>query len=83
MAIPAVVDETDPRVEPFQLGVGETKFDGGEDAVAVGSHGLGQRDEGGNAGATGPSQPPVEVVGGVLGSDAVDVTESFLSVNRP
>ena len=81
VSVAAVVDQPDLAVEAFEFAVAQAEFDGGEDAVAVGAHGLGQGDEGGDAAAAGPGQPPVQVGGGVGGvGEAVEVAQSFLEL---
>jgi len=84
VAVAAVVDQADLAVETFELGVRQAELDGGEDAVAVGSDGPGQRDERGDAAAAGPGQPPVEMLRCVLGSgEAVEVAEPFFELPAP
>jgi hypothetical protein len=76
VSVAAVVDQSDLAVEPFELGVGEPEFDGGEDVVAVGADGLGDGDNGGDAAAAGTGEPGVEVgVGTAPGGEPVEVAE--------
>ena len=65
VAVTAMVDEADLRVEAFELRVRQSEIDGGEDPLPVGLHRLGQLHEGGDPAPLGPAEPPVEVLGGV------------------
>lgn len=69
-------------LDPF---VGDAEPDRGEDAVAMGSDGAGQRDKGGQSRSLGPSAPTVDQHADICMPevDSKDGPQGFLSVTRP
>src|SRR5207249_5254248 len=78
VAVAAVVDQADLRVQALQLRVRQAEPNGIEDAAAVGSDRLGELDHGGDAAPASPSQPGVETLRSFGRAGSVDVSEGLL-----
>ena len=78
VAVAAFVDEADLGVDAFEAAVGWAVFDGGDDAVKVGSDSAGEVDEGLEAAQRRGAPPGAQVPDRVGGVDAVvEVSEAF------
>jgi hypothetical protein len=61
VAVSAVVDQPDLRVEFLELAVGQHEIDCGEDVFAVLSDGAGQINDGWDAGSACADEPAIEM----------------------
>ncbi len=75
VSVAADVEESDFGVDAFDEGVGDAKFDGGDDFFEVDVEAFGQGDEGVDAAACGGGDPTAQLLAGAAGwmVDAVDV----------